>query len=130
VAKPEARRAAEIEGEIKTIRGNLDRLVSELDQRRRNWSPVRVARRHPSLSLMVGGVAVAGIATTWWLVRRARAREQRSWLARGRHLGEALRQLMSGKLTPAPPSIGWKVAAAAGTAAAAVAGRRLARRLF
>jgi hypothetical protein len=122
--------AAEIEDEIKRIRDNLGELVSEFDQRRRRWSPVRLVGQHRALSAVVGGVVLTGIAATWLAAHTARARKQRSWGARGRRLSGAVRELASGKRTHSPPGLGWRVLTAASTALAAVAARRLARWLF
>ncbi len=126
----DAKHAAEIEREIEDIRGNLDHLVSELDQRRHRLSPVRVAREHPSLVTLVGTLLLAGVVTASVFIYRSRARKQRSWFTRRRRLSSAMDRLMAGKPVETSPRAGWKILTAAGTAAAAVAGRRLAKRMF
>lgn len=130
LSSDEAKRAADIEREIEDIRGNLDNLVSELDHRRHRLSPIRLFHEHPWLSSLVGGLLLAGVATVGALIYRGRARSQHSWWQRRRRLSSALDQLMAGKPVETSSGIGSKILTAAGTATAAVAGRRLARRLF
>lgn len=129
-ASDEAKRAAEIEKEIENIRANLDGLVAELDHRRHRLSPLRLGREHPVWLTLVGGLVLAGLTTVGVLAYKKRARKQASWLAGAQRLSSTVRQVMAGKPIASAPSIGWKVLTAAGTAGAAVAGRRLARRLF
>jgi len=126
----DAERAAELEQEIESIRGNLDGLVAELDHRRHRLSPVRVAREHPLLAVIAGGVTLVGLETAGALIYKARARKQPSWLERSQRLASALGRLTSDPPVRTSPGLGWKILTAAGTATAAVVGRRLARKLL
>lgn len=124
-----ADRAAAIEREIESIRGHLDGLVDELDNRRHRLNPMVAARRHPA-TFALAGALVAGVITAAVLVHNARERRRSSWLGRGRRLKGALRDLMEGKAAAVTPSFGVRMLSALAAAAAGVAGKRLATQLF
>ncbi len=124
----DAKHAAAIEEEIESIRANLDGLVAELDYRRHRLSPSRLARRHPSFFALLGMALLAGVVGASLLAYRIRRRNLHSWSRRGRRLADAVQRLMAGKSIEAPPNVARKALAAAASAAATIAGRRLATR--
>jgi len=115
------RRSRQLEEEIEALRGDLGELVSELDRRRHELLDVRLhLRRHPvaagvagaSLALVLGG-SVAAILS-------ARERQRRP-VARARRLGRAVSRMIDAPDRVArDPSVGEKVLAAAGAAAASL----------
>ena len=132
-AKPEepVERAEQLEHEIDEIRDHLGGLVSELDHRRRRLSPVMVVVRNP-WPFAVGGVVLVGLVIGGLALRRSRARQRDSWVNQGKRLRSALRRAVDSpdKVAKAEPNIGLKVLSTAAAAAAAVAARQLATRLF
>ncbi len=82
----------QIESEIEASRSELDRLLDELDRRRRELLNVRAqVGRHPVAAAIAA--AVVGGAVAVWL--RARRRRQRP-LERARRAGSALVRLLDG----------------------------------
>ncbi len=129
--KPQATRdqAAAIEREIESIRGHLDGLVSELDNRRHALNPVVAARRHPAAFAVAGALVVIAVGTAL-AVHSARKRRLKSWLGRGRRLKGALGDLMEGKVATIAPNFGARMLSALATAAAGVVGKRVATQLL
>lgn len=121
---------ATVEREIEGIRGKLDRLVSELDDRRRRLSPSSLLRRHPSWFMLVGAALLGGATGAGLLARRARRRKLHSWFERGRRLQSSIEQVMAGKPIEQSPSFLRRALLAASLEAAAIAGRHLAVRIF
>jgi hypothetical protein len=125
-----AKPAAAIEREIENIRGKLDSLVAELDFRRHRLSPIRAARKHPTIFAFAGLVLLAGVVGGGVMAHRSRLRKQSSWIERGKRLKHAADLLISGKPIAQPPSIGAKAIAAVASAAGAMVARRLAKRFL
>ncbi len=123
-------KAAAVEQEIESIRGNLDRLMAELDHRRHQLNPIRLLRRHPLWFVAIGAVLLGGATGATVLAYRAHSRKQHSWLERARRLQSTARRVMSGKPIEQPPNVLLKALIAATSGAAAIAGRHLASRLF
>src|SRR5512138_2767570 len=90
LATDDAKHAATVEREIEGIRGNLDRLVAELDHRRHGLSPSRLARQHPLWLALVGAAVLATAAGAGLLAYRLRQRRFHSWVERGRRLQSAI----------------------------------------
>jgi hypothetical protein len=126
----DAKHAATVEREIESIRGNLDRLVAELDHRRHRLSPTRLAHQHPLWLVFFGTALLATATSLGWLAVRSRQRKQHSWVERSRRLRSAMERVMAGKPIEQPPNVMLKAFVAASSAAAAIAGRRLAARVF
>ncbi len=126
-ALAEGSQAAVIEHDIEVIFDHLDGLVRELGGRRHRLNPLMAARRHPA-AFVLAGASVLGAMTSSLLFRRARRRQQRTWLGRAQRARAALACLIHGALRPAP-RLGVRVLTTIATAAAAVAARHLARRL-
>jgi len=63
----------EIESEIESLRDEIDRLVSELDRRRHEAFGAVAAIRTNPLPLVLGGIALGGLAA-WWVYSTVQAR--------------------------------------------------------
>ena len=126
------KRSDELEVEIEEIRDNVVDLVSELDHRRRALLRIPSRVREHGLSLVLGGLALGGLAAGGVLLARHRRRLRRSVPLRVVRIGQALGRLVDHpeRQSPPPPSVGLKILAAAGAAAASVLGRRLMQRLL
>jgi hypothetical protein len=116
--------AAEIEG----LRDDLGRILSELDRRRRELLDPRVLlRHHPAVAVTAGVVAAAlggAVALLIWNRRR-----QSRPAARTRELRRAVGRLLHDPRRVAKePSMGIKIATAAGSAAATLAVKQLVSR--
>jgi hypothetical protein len=114
-----------IEGRLESLRHELGDLVGELDRRRHEALDVRLqVRRHP-LAAAIAGVLVASAvgALVAWTVRRRRVRERPVEKARRARL--AMQRLMDDPEHLAREStVGEKILAAAGTAAASLLVKR------
>jgi hypothetical protein len=118
--------------EIEEIRDNIGDLVSELDHRRHDVFKVRSLVSEHGLSLALGGLALGGLAAGGVLMARRRCRVRRSLPLRVVRIGQALGRLVDHpeRQSRPPQSVGLKIVAAAGAAAASVLARRLMQRLF
>lgn len=123
--------AEELEHEIEEIRDNLGGLVSELDHRRHRLNPLNAVGRYP-WPFAVGGVVMIGLVLGGIAWHSARARERDRLVNRGKRLRDALKRAVEKpeKVAEPPPNLGMKILTAAGTAAAAVAARRLTTRML
>jgi hypothetical protein len=121
------KRSDELQQEIAEIRDNIGGLVSELDHRRHDIFDVGSQVRRHGLSLALGGLALVGLAAGGVLLARRRVRARRSVPVRVARIGQALVRLVDHpeRQSPPPQSIGLKILAAAGAAAASVLARRL-----
>lgn len=118
------------EDDIDSLRRDLGRLVSELDRRRHELLDVRgQLRKHPRVvigaaagaALLLGGLVAVAVGN-----RRRHARPS----VRAAEARRALARLLDHPdRVAAEPSMGAKIATAAGVAAGAVVARRLAERL-
>jgi hypothetical protein len=122
---------AALERQIVDIRGNLTVLVDELQRRRHEALDVRLQlRRHP---LVLTGVALGlgGLVTLAVMALARRHRRRQTLGDRWRRLRRGLKHIVADPDASTGHERPWRrVLAAAGTAAAAQAGRRLARRLI
>jgi len=127
-----ARAADRLAEEIQVIRGNLGSLIDELDQRRRRAFDVRLqVRRHPVAAIatmtllagMVGGAIALGLALR---------RHRRTPRARLHSLREAMQRMLHDpdRVARIEPSVGRKILAAVGAAAASTLAKRLAQRAW
>lgn len=125
------KRADELQHEIEEIRDNIGGLVSELDHRRHDFLDVGSQVRRHGLSLALGGLAVVGLAAGGVLLARRRLRTRRRLPVRVARIGQALVRLVGHpeRQSPPPESVGLKILAAAGAAAASVLARRLMQRV-
>ena len=126
------KRPEELQQEIEDIRENIGGLVTELDHRRHEMFDVGLQVRRHGVTLAIAGVALIGLAAGGVLLARHRARARRRLPARAARVRQALARLVDHpeRQAPPPPSIGLKILAAAGAAAASVLARRLAQRLI
>jgi hypothetical protein len=127
-----ARSADRLLEDIQVIRGNLGSLIGELDQRRRRAFDVRLqVRRHPLVAVatvtllagMVGGAIALGISMR---------RRHRTPRARLHSLREAVQRMLHDpdRVARVEPSVGRKILAAGGAAAASTLAKRLAQRAW
>lgn len=117
-----------IAAEIEALRGDMGRILSELDRRRHDLLDPRIQlRRHPAIAVGAG-VAAAALGGTIALLILKRRRQSRP-VARARDLGRALGRLMHNPRNVAKePSMGVKIATAAGSAAATLMVKQLVSR--
>ncbi|BDG08407.1 hypothetical protein [Anaeromyxobacter paludicola] len=120
------RHARELEGEIESLRGELGDLVSELDRRRHELLDLRLQlRRHPVAFGVAGVSVVLVLGGAVAVMVNARERRRRP-TERARRLGKALSRMIDAPHKVArEPSVGEKILAAAGTAAASILVKRL-----
>ncbi len=116
----------QLESEIQTLRGELGKLVDELDRRRRETFDWRLqVRRHPVAAGVAAVAVAAAIAGTAAFLVRSRRRRRRP-IERIRRARMALVRLLDDPDRIArEPRIAEKMAAAAGTAAASMLARRI-----
>ncbi len=122
----------ELQREIETIRDNIGGLVSEIDHRRHDLFDVGSQLRRHAMSLAIGGMALVGVTAGGVLLARHRARVRQSLPARSARVRDALVRLVNHpeRQSPPPQSVGLKILAAAGAAAASVLVRRLLQRVL
>jgi hypothetical protein len=118
-----------VEGEIGMLRNELGGLVAELDRRRVEVLDLRLqARKHPVLAAGVAVVAALLVGGAIALVVHGR-RERRRPAVRAREARRALSRLFDHPdRVAAEPSIGNKIATAAGAALATALAKRLLER--
>lgn len=123
-ATPEA-----LSNEVAVVRQDLDVLLAELDQRRHDALDVRLQVRRHSMGLAVGGVALVSLAAgAVWLNGWRQERRDRASAQAGRLRQAVSRMIDEPDRVAAEPTIAGKIAAAAGSAAAAFIVRRLLER--
>jgi hypothetical protein len=124
--------ADRLQHDIEIIREDLGGLVTELDHRRHEALDVGLQVRRHAFPLAIGALALLGAAAGGFVWAAYRSRARRRLPARAARLGAAVKRMIDHpeRQAPAPPSIGLKVLAAAGAAAASVVGRRLAQRMI
>jgi hypothetical protein len=117
-----------IAAEIEALRGDMGRILSELDRRRRDLLDPRIQlRRHPAVAVGAGVVAAALGGTVALLIWRRR--RQSTPAARARELGRAMGRLLHNPRNVAKePSMGVKIATAAGSAAVTLMVKQLVSR--
>jgi hypothetical protein len=127
-----------LEREVEAIRGSLDGIVSELDRRRHELTDWRLqARRHRGKLLVVGGSLLAIMAGFVTMVALRHRRQQRLMAQAGlfankaRRLRRALARMIDDpdKVAAPAPSIGHKIATAAGSALAVAVAKKLATKM-
>jgi hypothetical protein len=115
-----------LEGNVESLRSDLGDLIAELDRRRHEAFDVKAQlRKHPT-ALAVAGVAAAAIVggIVAWTVHARHEREKP--LNKARRARRAVQRLMQDPEHMArEPSVGEKVLAAAGTAAASLLVKRM-----
>jgi malonyl CoA-acyl carrier protein transacylase len=119
-----------LERRVEVIRGRLDGVVGELDQRWHHLWTLPPALRRYARPLLITGAALA-LAATGALVARTIRRRQMSG-GRLRRYGNVLSQVMREPerlVQPARPSGASRILVAAGAAAASVLARHLATAL-
>lgn len=118
--------------DVERIRGNLDRLVGELDRRRHRAFDLGLQLRRYRLPLLIGAASVlaAGGGGIALAVHRRRQRQRLS--ARAQRLQRALARMVERPDRVAPPErgIAGKLLMAAAGAAAAVLARKLTERAW
>ena len=121
------KRPEDLQREIETIRDNIGGLVSEIDHRRHDLFNVKSQLTRHAMWLAIGGVALVAAAAGGVLLARHRARGRQSLPARTARIGDALVRLVNHpeRQSPPPQSVGLKILAAAGAAAASILVRRL-----
>lgn len=126
------KRPEELQREIETIRHNIGGLVSELDHRRHELFNVGAQVRRHGAALAIGGLALVGVAAGVVLLARHRARARERLPGRAVRIGNAVARMVKHpeRQAPPPPSVGLKILAAAGAAAASFLVRRLLQRLI
>ena len=115
----------EIEARIDGLRRDLGDLVAELDRRRHEAFDLRLqARRHP-VALGIAGVTLAAVVGLGVALALRRSRERQRPLNRARRARRALERLVDDPDHLAREStVGEKILAAAGTAAASLLVKR------
>lgn len=116
-----------VSGEIETLRQELGTLVAELDRRRHQLTDVRgQLRRHPAVVLAVAGGAALLVGGLLAVSLRSRRQHHRP-AVRVREARRALARLLDHpQRVAAEPSMGVKIATAAGVAAGSAIARRVA----
>lgn len=123
-ATPEA-----LSNEVAVVRQDLDVLLAELDQRRHDALDVRLQVRRHSMGLAVAGVALFSLAGgAVWLNGWRQERRDRASAQAGRLRQAVSRMIDEPDRVAAEPTIAGKIAAAAGSAAAAFVVRKLLER--
>ena len=84
----------EIEGEIRRRRGELGALAGELNRRRRELTNPNLLMRRHALGVTVALLSVGAVAAGSIAYRAWRARRERTVLARGGRLREALGRMI------------------------------------
>ena len=116
-----ARAPREIEGEIRRRRGELGALAAELNRRRRELTNPSVLLRRHALGVTVALLSVGAVAAGSIAYRAWRARRERTLLARGGRLREALgRMIDTPERVAVEPTATQRIIGSAGSAAAAV----------
>lgn len=126
-----AREADLLHDDIRRIRGNLGQLIDELDARRRHAMDVRMqVRRHPVVTAAVA-VALLGVVGGAIALGVSRRRRRRTPAARLHGLRLALARMAEkpDSVAKPEPTVGRKIAASGGSAAAGVLAKHLAQRL-
>ncbi len=120
-----------VSGEIETLRHELGNLVSELDRRRHEFLDVRAqVRRHPAVVIAAAGGAALLLGGVLAVAVRNQRRRSRPTV-RAQEARRALARLLDHPhRVAAEPSIGVKIATAAGVAAGSVVARRVAERMM
>ena len=123
--------ARELETEITEIRTRLDRSLAELDKRRHEMTDVKLqVRRHPMVAVAAGVTVLALLGGVAYAVYAARERNKP--VSKARRLKHAIGRMMDEpeKVAKAEPTVGKKILAAAGTAAATMIVKKLMERAF
>jgi hypothetical protein len=116
----------EIEGRILALRGELTDLVSELDRRRHDAFDFKLQFQRHRTAFLVAGVALAALLGAGAAVALRKQRRRHSPADRARRARRALERLMEDPEHMAREStVGEKVLAAAGTAAASLFVKRI-----
>ncbi len=117
-----------VSGEIDVLRHDLGSILSELDRRRREMTDVRLQmRRHPVVVVAAAGTAALLLGGALALLLRDRRRRSRPTV-RAREARRALARLLDHPhRVAAEPSMGAKIATAAGVAAGSAIARHSAR---
>ncbi len=117
-----------VSGEIDVLRQDLGSILSELDRRRREMMDVRLQmRRHPVVVVAAAGTAALLLGGALALLLRERRHRSRPTI-RARETRRALARLLDHPhRVAAEPSIGAKIATAAGVAAGSAIARHVAR---
>ena len=123
--------AERLEQEVEQIRGHLGGLVSELNHRRHEAMDLGLQARRYAIPLALGAVALLGLVAGGVALSIHRSRRRRRLPARLARLRQALARMVDRpeRVARPQPSVGLKILAAAGAAAASVVGRRLAQGL-
>lgn len=118
-----------IAGEIEAIRGDMGQILSELDRRRRELFDVRLqVKRHPVAVAVAGALAATALGGTVALLVWSRRRRSRP-VQKARDIRHALARLVDDPRRVAKePSMGLKIATAAGSAAASLVVKNLVSR--
>jgi hypothetical protein len=117
--------------DIDAIRGNLGGLIGELDRRRHDAFNLRLQLQRHALPVIIAGTALLAVVGLAIAVGVKRRQEQRALPAKVRRLRRALARMVANpdRVAKGDPHLGLKILRAGGTAAAGVAGKKLARRL-
>ena len=119
-----------VSGQIDVLRQDMGSIISELDRRRREMMDVRLQmRRHPVVVVAAAGAAALLLGGMVAVLLRDRRRRSRP-IARTREARRALARLLDHPhRVAAEPSMGTKIATAAGVAAGSAVARHFARLL-
>ena len=118
---PAARDPRTIEREIRGHRGELGSLVGELNRRRQELTDVRLQLRRHTMGVATGILATGAVIVGSLVYARWRARRYNSLIARGGRLREAVgRMIDRPERVATEPTVGQRLLASAGSAAAAV----------
>lgn len=117
-----------VSGEIDVLRHDLGSIISELDRRRREMMDVRLQmRRHPVVVMAAAGTAVLLLGSVVALLLRDRRRRTRPTVRAAEARRALARLLDHPHRVAAEPSIGAKIATAAGVAAGSAMARHFTR---
>jgi hypothetical protein len=125
-----ARDPRAIEREIRGHRGELSTLVGELNRRRQELTDVKLQLRRHGMGVATGLLATGAVIVGSFLYARWRARRYNSLIARGGRLREAVgRMIDRPERVASEPTVGQRLLASAGSAAAAVLIKAILERL-
>jgi hypothetical protein len=121
-----------LEREVEAIRGSLDGIVSELDRRRHELTDWRLQLRRHRGKLAVAAGGLVAIIAGFIAFTTVRHRRRERLLGRAQRMRRAMARMIEDpdKVAKPTPSVGHKIAAAAGSAIAVAVVKRLSQQFI